>query len=457
MADFLNPSFEVAGTSPGEAADWSWKTYEGVPDPWAEFNASAISELPWRSQMELFEARHAIAPSLYYADAATRLAAGPFDEDEIGAVARQADDSSLWILTAADPAAWSALDAFNEASPKALEDATTAKALFNAAAATYQTTQESFEFWDGLPYLDPVGYARQDELGVGFRNWYETLLTAGLPSYVLSYPLAQEGFIDGWVLPLDLICSGAPSGVLRGAALTFPLTIRPNQNRLTVLRLTTETVHEIAITCGEYASAAALAADIDATWTAMMGSGPHAAHWSAWQDADAGTSGLAFGVSGTSGLEHCYLCTRARTKDMDARAALGLIGFGPGGAEASFTFPAPSIMVFDTVEATTADDVFLVDLWSRLNFRFLYEPSVDIDENWLIEDDWHPATFGLWDVGGEISYRERWNLQSWFGPDAAYHDDISSMTAVAAAFAGGVGGGSVESFENPAIYWPDYL
>jgi hypothetical protein len=452
----LNPGFEIPAASgvPGEAEDWTWAS--SALDQWAEWNTTASRA--WQSAQERFEAGFAIAWTWTYADATARLAAGGFVAADAGKVARQDDDDSLWILQQAVPPIWAALAARNEDALGDLSETTPAATLFNGATSTYSSTMEMFELWAGPPHLDPPTYTRQDALGVGWRGWYDTDLTLGYPTPVLAVPLPLEGFSDGWGIdpwgssfPGRWCPDTAPHGVLRGAPLAWPVTIRPNENVLLLWHALSGHAYRFVVPSAVYATATALAAAIQAAWGAALGGSPSALAWTAWTDGD--DSGVALGYSGGVVLDGAVLGYLSSERSNDACPALGLAALGPGGARGAVVLPVIATTTPDPAFALT--DYFVMDPWTQVDFRIEVDPALG---NRVAPYGWNLALFNVFNPGPTPCNAETCELTGWFGPSAVYRDDFDSLSPTAAAFVGGVGAGAIiESFENPAVTWPSYM
>ena len=129
MGDFENGQFETAGTTRGEADEWTWETstsFGGV----CPFNSESGLEA-YLFGVEEFEYGHALTWDYSYANAFLRLAATGFVASDFGKIARQEDDKSLWHLISNSPATWGRLTTgYNCDSLFTLEDLLLTKSSF---------------------------------------------------------------------------------------------------------------------------------------------------------------------------------------------------------------------------------------------------------------------------------------------------------------------------------------
>jgi hypothetical protein len=445
---FINPSFELpdATETPGEALGWTWTTVSTGED-WAAFNAA---DPAWLDTIEDFAACFNLMWHVTYADEAARLAAGPFGPGQTGLVARQADTKAIWILSAPDPAVWAELADGVEDWVSDLVSPPRTAAFFNGSSS-YESSIELFRLWDGPPWqLDRPPPLGQDEWGVGWRGTADTALLGGevIPS-TPQWPEAVETFASGWGLdPLAPVgsvpCAG--NGELRGQALTFPLTLPPNQRTVWVWLHGVEGLLEILLTPGTYASATALAAAVQAAWATACGPVPTTLAWSAWS-AD-GATGLAFGWNGSRGIDRATLVVPLHRQSRDARARLGLVGFGPTDRDGFVVVPYAAIggagAYFAIFNPAATVDVRAVDYLAG-------------DDYYLIAGGGVPATFNAFDPGATPLRMERFDLVPWRGVDAVWVSDLLAVSRVEAVFVLGLGSTTtIELFAQAADGWPDY-
>jgi len=402
---FSNPSFELPADSnrPGEAKDWNWYSFQQGTE-WAEFNTQDPDYEQWQTAMEEF-------------------GPGWFDPDE------WFDDISEAVL---------------------------ASALFNAGVTLYESTMEEFALWlvwsesgyvTGTPWRDDWIFLRPDQdvkgpyLGpTGFNGWYDQAAGSN------KLPLEMEQLGEAWGNDPFSTSVGPlwhpgvqKDGAIKGSALTFPLTIPPDKNRMCVWADAIGIV-PIVLTVGEYADATSLAAMIEAFWNTKVGD--IGLQFTAWTDGD--DSGISFGWDGTSTVAHAAMFgVPEETKGADARAILGLIGFGPNGMQGKIKAKA---WMLDYVAGTDPEDVFLLDHFSFMSF--------------VIVTDTYNGTYPLqyehieaiFDTGiPDPTVVERFTLVGWFGPGSAWKPSYLPGDLADAMFDSGVN--DMEEF-IPAN-WPE--
>lgn len=457
MADFLNPSFETpdADGRPGWADSWFWKTSCAAGE-WAEFNSDPVDLAPWNECMEQFSAAFAVAWSWTFADAAARIASGPFAPEDMGRVGLQLDDNSLWTLTSDSPVGWQLLTRAVQDWIAAIEDAVLAVTLFNGATTSYSARREMFEIWAGLNWLDAPNLLRQDDavfkaLGgsyCGWKGWFDASLGTA------QFPIPVEVFSEAWGNdPWSTIAGNmwqpdtAPSGILRGHPLTFPIVIPPNQARFDVWQQSSNTIYRIDVTPGTYTTLADLVNDLQGAWGGTV---PLTClEFTAWADAD-GNEGVQLGWDGTSGIDTVCFGILASEHDADVRPLIGLAGLASDSGDGQVRYPVALVAVPPLGAA--ADDYFEMDPWSLLSVRTEYDlvsALFPVPYNWL---------FATWNTFTGLPERvqEMMDLQPWFGATATWAASWPALYAWA-VFTGGAGGGIVESFENPTTFWPDNL
>lgn len=444
---FINPSFELpdATETPGEALGWTWTT-SSSGETWAEYNAAHPA---WRDTLEDFGCCFGLMWDVVYADEAARLAAGPFVEADAGLVARQTDTKAIWILSSAVPIAWTELVTGIEDWIDDLVDPPRTVAAFNGSSS-YEASIELFRLWEGPPWLlDALPPLDQQEWGVGWRGTADNALLGGrvIPSNP-QYPEAIETFASGWGTdPLSAVSSVpcAGNGVLRGSALTFPLTLPPNQSSVWVWLHGADGLLEMSMTPGTYVDATALAAEVQAAWTAALGAVLTTLEWRAWSSG--GASGLEFGWDGSDGADRATLAVPLHRQSRDARARLGLVSFGPTSRSGFVIVPYETFggsgnyfAVFNphaTVDVRTVDD---------------FEGSY-----YMMVGGGVPATFSAFDPGATPVRMERFELVPWKGPTAVWISDLLAVPRVEAIFILGLAlTTNIELFAQAADGWPDY-
>jgi hypothetical protein len=466
---FENDSFEIAAASgiPGEAEDWTWTAVQAAVE-WAEFNTAAL-HVAYQRAREGYEAGFMVPWSWDYADATARLAAVGFTAADVDRFAIQRSDDTIWRLTNHSPITWAQLDTgWNQDWIAELIATIIGAAEFDGAPAPLEVMFEQWnrcvEDYDGDTVPDYIGppwiwtdgnLKRQDDevlgnLGpdyVGWKGWYDGALSTA------QFPIPAERFAEDWgTTPFDMTAARwtgdqAPGGRLRGAALTFPVTIPPSMNVLHLYRQSDDAVLELEITPGEYATAAALAAEVQAQW------GPATIvtnlSWSAWTDGDDAGIELAWDRV-TPGAEMVLLGIAQSRRSNDARATLGLRTFGPQGQIADVRYPAA--LLVQTPPGTDTDEVFELDGWSQVEFWTDYELRFGF---------WNPIEYSgipaLFDAG-VLTPSVLETFRVWHGGDIVWIAEYDPGDLTAAAFVGGVGAGAVfESFENPGTNWPDHI
>ena len=452
---FDNSSFETADASgiPGEAEDWVWSSVQAGAE-WAEFNTVA-PHLAYQRGRDGFEAGFAVPWAWDYSNAAARLAAVGFTPSDVGGFAIQRSDNTLWLLTDDSPITWEQLTTgWNQDWVPVLLSAIIGAAEFQGAPdpleIMFEQWNQCVEDHDGDTYIGPPWIHTEDNLVAhGWEGWFDEAHGSAL------YLIQQERFDEAWgtgvfdTVGASWFGGQAPSGVLRGAALTFPVTIHPARNLLHVYREGSDAVVELAITPGMYATAAALAAEIQSLWAAAS---PAAiVEWSAWTGGE--EAGLQLGWDGSStGSENVMLGIAEEHRTNDVRAEIGFGGLGPQGTPAESRYPAPELSA--TPPGTPADGIFAIDGWSQINFatdteaRFAYLHPVE-----------NGGIAALFDTGvGGLTASIIDTFRVWHGGDIDWKTGYGPGDLTAAAFVGGVGAGAAfESFEDPTTDWPDHI
>jgi len=457
---FNNPSFETAADSgrPGEAQGWEWQSFQDIGG-WADFSAYRDDLAQYRYGREGFEGGWLRAYSWEYPDEATRLLATGFTADDVGKAAWQTDVNRNYILTNHSPITWvESTVGENQGATEDLPAALLAAALFNPGVGNYDTTQEIFALWGfppgdaptytGLPWMDAYNLIPpcQDTLGpytgpTGFDGWYDHVFGTNLD------PLCTESFEEAWGND-PLSTSGgqrwcpdtAPNGVLNGAAITFPLNIPPNENQLVVITDINGPV-VFSLPSNDYADMATLVSDLNAQVALhLSGLGLEFGTW-----ADGVEEGLTFGWDHVTNVA-IWFGFASLESDMfrDARVALGLRTFSPGGHATGVGIPA---WIYSTLPAgIVSTDRILLDSWSANSFALYTDPVIG---QWIAENDMIAAIF---DTGiSAPTILERYTLHGWVSPLATWIPDLSAVALTQAMFDGGTE--PLEQFE--ATEWPD--
>lgn len=420
-ADALeNASFEDADVRPGESLAWTWASHQSMGG-WAGWNEARDALTAWQTDQEVFSAGWWAPHAWEYADATARLAATGFTPADVGGVAWQRSDDTLWQLTVDSPTAWAAISLnSNEAWAAALIDAI--YYVFNHDAGAYAGRWERFSLWDfgagaSPPWLDAWTSIPpwDDTLGpgagpTGWTGWYAALHGAGL------HPCTAETFGEAWDNdPLSTaagplwVGGSTRNGRRYGAAITFPLTVPPDQHLLWCW-LDDGRIVRLAITPGTYATATALASVLAAQWTAAVGAGSHTT-WGAWMAAD-GTTGIWWGWEGVGYTSlGAALLRRDADPDDDARALIGLMGERHGRVRLrADEFTVPGVVA--------AGETFGMDGASLLLFDVTTDPYcvhyLALDNGGL------PATFGAFDGAPDPTIGERVTLPGWAGAGATW-------------------------------------
>jgi len=467
VADFLNPFFADPAASgiPGEAESWTWASVSGA-GAWALFN-TAIATQAYQLTRESFEAGFALAWDKSYANETARLTDGTLTPSDVGVIARQEDTKALYVLIDDSPVTWQLVTSDNENWVDSLLIGVIIAAIFNGASSTFDATIETFDVWGeltwiaaGSPWVSSPNYIQQNSgdgmtppYYLGFRGWYSTALLSN------EWLLDKESFEEGWDnSPMDAAISQwqpgtAPSGILRGSTLTFPLTIPMESTKFFIWDSARDAFHRIQVATGVYASATALAAELQTKWAAAIAPFPTGLQWLTWVDAD-GSEGLTFGCDpGLHSNEASMFGMHEDEIEEDVRGLLGFHSMGPGG-----TGPSRIVFQADYVSDYPVDvqpsDRILCDRWSYVDFISLFDPILTYC---VLEYNQIGAIFNVFS-GGPDTYLETFYLVDWFGPGVVWKTSFSPGDLTDATFVGGVGLlNYIESFENPTVNWPDNL
>lgn len=442
VGGFVNHSFEEAADSgrPGEAADWEWQSFQGQGG-WAEFSAYRAALAAFCRCREDFEGGWRRVPAWVYDDEAARLAAVGFTVDDVGQAALQLDIDRNYILTGHAPITWAESAAGeNQGWEDDLVDLAVAAALFNEGIPAFEGTVEHFNIWgqtwdmmvwSGAPWLDVYNLVPpcEDTLGpfggpTGFDGWFDHITATNLD------PLCSESFEEAWGNDPFSTAAGqrwqpdtAPNGVLRGEAITFPLFIPHNENRLVIL--TDAAIPAMfSLPSQTYTSMGPLVADLNAALAAFLpGLG---LTWGSWTDGD--REGLTFGWDGST-LASVWFGFGSLQSELfrDARPRLGLRSFSPGGHYTGVGIPC---WLFPSLPAgVSPSDRFLLDSWSANSFLTVVDSVLGL---MVLENDMVGATFDA--AVPDPTYLERFGLAGWVSPVAVWIADLSAVVLTQAMF-----------------------
>lgn len=432
MAQPLNPSFEVPDPSgvPGEAADWQWDFFQ-AQGGLAFFNVALADE--FSSSFEGFEGWWSVSWTWEYADAVARLAAGGFIASDVGGIAIQYDNSSLWLLTDHVGPTWALLPServqdWMAAFPAAL----TTLAQFNDASLAFASTTESFELWDGgPPWLDSLIFVDGE-----FRGWDDENHGAVFTG------IDTDNFEEGWgtdVFGVSGRFLPSLNSKLVGQDLVFPLSIAPERRDLWVCRDMYQDVVRLQLTAGDYASCADLALEVQVQWAAANPLGTALA-WSAEGDA----LSLAWNASDIA-RESVLLCLVPSWLSSDASNDLGLKYFGPRSSSGALRVKASRLR--NTPSILNDDDEILLNTWSLVDFALRWD-----DPRALYTEAPSFMEFALFDSATNMI--EGMPVSTWYG--GLWRDEYLDGDLTFAFFQlSGVPYGR-EGFEDLAD-WPDML
>lgn len=426
MADFENSGFELAADEEvlGEALGWIWDATQAVGE-FVRFNPSAIDENT--SPTEGFVAWWKVPWTLDYADETARLAATGFSEEDLETIAIQRDDNSLWRLTGYGPTEWTEVDTpFIQWWLDSFAEGTEIEAEFQVIGE-----DETIELFN-LIEEGPAWADSWTETPAQFGSWFDE----GVGE--IARGSAVEGFDDGWDSSLFATESRwvpTMDSRLIGSELSFPVTIRPGQNYLWIYRDLWNDVVRLDITPGEYATAAALAANIEAEWSDAS---PHGTifQWSYEGDS------LVLRWVATPGSEQITLCMMRSQSSSDARPFIGFDSFGPNGGAGAV--PMPQEYLDSSPAGTGDDDVFVLDQWGSLGAVSDYSAELG---------GWFPRPWGeqraLFDSG--VTFIEAIDFSEWFAEP--WSPSLADGFLTFASFDTESGPSAVESFEDS---WADY-
>jgi len=383
MADPIdNGDFSNAGAAQGEAADWTWGHVQ-AQGGWALFNEALPA---YAASMESFEAGW--------------------------------DDNEDWI--------------------DELENLIAA--VFNEGGGQYESTQESFELWDGLPWRDDFTTTAAE-----WTSWYNEL------HGVTTYPLSEESFDEAWLNePLSTeagpkwIAGSTMGGRLFSDALTFPLIVTSNRNKMWLFRVDDLDIMEMTVAAGEYSTAAALAAALDTALDTAFGA--------ATKSLQFGSSGddmiwLGWDGSGTH-AENVLLCHPGDDrKSRDIRETIGLKSLSPTGGAGTVSLP---LAILNTLPpASLSTETWWVDQWSQIRYTIETEPRSLYD--FALEYARTPVVF---DDPADPSYFEMFTLTGWFGAGKVWKDRYDPGDLTAAVF-NDYGTGTPTTLESFEELWDE--
>ena len=419
---FTNASFEIAGASPGEAEDWTW-TNVTTHDEFPTFYAGVPA---YSGSRETFDAGWRQYPTWVYADAAARTAAVGFGADDVGSVALQESDYTLWALQSEIGPTWQLISTLPNETP---DWPPTARPLFRGSL----TGREDFERWmsTGRTVADVPVFVTVDDDGVlalgiaaaaGMRGWVDG--TMGTVTALRS----AETFDEGW--GADPWTGVAMRFILRSDALSWPVTIRPERARLWWWSLAQDRVQVMTIIPGQYENAADLASALNAGWA---GAGlPLATFWRAWND-DTDEGVELYWDEDYGGADLIVPAWPPGLINSDARPSIGI----PTRQQAII----PASRISDLPSAFSSDKLYVDGA-----YFIAARTAVSADGGLrVLPPTAMPASID----GGD---REDFDFGPWTG-GAVWRTnlDLSSMTVPV-----WTDGGNYEGFDDPAVNWPDY-
>jgi len=441
---FSNPSFEIADDSgrPGEAEDWKWKSFHRQGG-FAAFNMYRPDLEPYQSGLEGFEAGWMRSYTWVYADETARLAATGFTAEDVGKAAWQLDINKIFVLANHSPITWLDADAGeNQDSIMDLSTTDIVAAIFNQGIPAFEGVLESFELWDGAPWLDAYNLLRPCDDGTGFAGWYDYVTGTNLD------PICIESFEEAWDNdPLSTTGTNqwypgtGVNGVLRGKPILFPLDIPPNENQLILVGDAITIPAMFPLPSLHYDDLATLVSDLNAVTAANLPPGI-GLQWGSWSDGI--DEGLTFGWDGSTNAPQWFsFATLESDQFRDARPLLGMRAFSPGQdysgvGIAGWLFPSLPAGVDDT-------DRFLIDTWSFVEFMFVTDPYLGM----LVLE--YSQVAAVFDTAVPDPVRiERFTLQGWVSPTATWIPDLSAVTLDPVIFSG------LTTVENFILAeWPD--
>ncbi len=458
---FINPSFETSAESgrPGEAENWEWRAVQ-QEGGFADFSEYRPDLAPYRRGRETFEGGWLRDFAWAYADEAARLAAVGFTADDVGSAAWQIDPNVNFILTDHAPITWVQSEVGeNQGSIDDLSDAAVAAALYNGGIENFEGTVEHFDLWgrvwdmmtwSGPPWFDVYNLIPpcEDTLGpfggpTGFDGWYDHVTATNLD------PLCVESFEEAWGNDPMSTAGGqrwqpdtVPGGTMRGEAITFPLTVPPNENQIVILTDVSDP-KMFSLPANDYADLATLVVDLNVlVGVHLAGLGLEFGSWSS-----ATEEGLTWGWDGVTAVAIWFGFAALESDPWkDMRSALGLRSLSPGGNYTGVGIPA---WIYSTLPAgVAATDHFLLDSWSANSILISVDPVLGVV---VLENDMVGAIFDA--AVPDPTLLERFTIEGWIDPAAVWISDLSLVATTTALF--DTGTHDREDFLDTE--WPDEL
>jgi hypothetical protein len=363
QSDFANPDFEDPATSlrAGEAEHWLWRSLQHY-NAFAEFNA-------YDAELEEHQ--------------------GGFEDFEGGWL------NDAWLADVADAVLVSAWFNVVAAHPEEVEDFEvnwSYQDLGTLAGPEWtETWIEHFVAWRGC--LDPV--------------------TPVTPARALSRESFEEASAtDPFYSPsgVSWTADAAQNGILRGAALSLPVHVTDARRDMWIFTKTPSTCYRLRMTVGVYATAAALAVNLNTQLAAVL----TGFKFDVWTD---GTSyGLTFGRDPvlTGATPTVFFGEPELDPSGSLRSTLGFTAMGPYDRHGLVRFPVSAMSPAPGVLGSL--DAFNVDIWTMVSFRALLDSVLAL---WFtIEDDRAIAEFDT--SVSEDTYLESFRMHGWYGLTAAW-------------------------------------
>ncbi len=397
-SDFKNRGFDIAATSGvfGEADEWIWETSveRGV---FARFNDGKSDS--FMRPVELFAGYWMRACSWEYDDETERMAAASFTSDDIGRLAFQRSDETVWRLIGAEPT-WAQVDAFwNHEAVDSFDDGDPVFAAFIVSSTSPTTRVENFSLWDPEKIAGSIYEAH-----ALFSSWQDEAATVNIA------PNTMERFSEGYENTIFATSKKhVPSllGRLVGNEISFPAHLPPTQNLLWVYRDLQNDIVELALESKTYDAAEDLADEIDGKWRAANDD-ETIVEWTA--------SGgrIQAEWKGFFGVELIALCVLKSKASSDVR---NILGFNSMRSEA---IVKPSQLAGVSV-AIDDDDYFLLD--SNTAIMLVVDYHADAGGKYLRPFDLTRATF---DGGTKIV--EAFKTEQWSQGENKDHYEDDDLT-----------------------------
>lgn len=275
-----------------------------------------------------------------------------------------------------------------------------------------------------------------------YRSYYEVDHGISAPR---DLPRDTDTFDEGWggdslTTTLRANTVMERNGRFYGTALTFPMQIPANRNLVHVLSAEAGAVVQLALTPGTYATAALLAAELQAKWAAAVAGTVLA--WG-WETVDSITR-LWFGWDGSSAIAVQIPMALASGVGLfegrDARASIGMYGLGPNGSHAEI--PAPEAALLGVAPPWDLTELYGVQVATAWNVKTITN-SFDAVEM-PFPADTAAAAFDA--IIAALDYYERFKPAAWGG---AWIDPSTYAWASPAQYDTDLGPGEpVEDFEE---------